>query len=686
MSSPAHQDPETTQAIAGLRALAEAGVLRRLDAEFAAFMGQLDPNAGPGLAIAAAVLCHREGQGHTCLPLSDLMQTDPILWGPPPSHAHLLAVRRASPGTLSQWVAELVRSPLVARASSGGALDTPLVLAGPDEAPRLYLRRDWRDERTVEREVAARSLIRDPVDEGQVRQVLDQLFGEAPADSDTVDWQRVACALAVRGRLSLMTGGPGTGKTYTAARLLALLFAVEVNPSRLRIALAAPTGKAAARLRDSIDESLQALQPGQACPAVDLSALQHAIGPARTLHALLGSRPDSRRFRHHAGEPLDLDVLIVDEASMVPLEMMAALLDALPPTARLILLGDKDQLASVEAGAVLGDLCRDAHIPRYDRDTVRYLTATTGQSVGTVAPTEGLSGSAIASIASQTVMLTKTRRFGGPIGALAQAINQVGDAAQAATLLRTESQGALWVRDDGTLGAAIELAVKGREGALACYSTYLMGLQAQPVPRERAAHAHWVRGVLTAFERFRVLCAVREGDWGTEGLNRAIERALGQAGLIKPDGVWYPGRPILVTRNDPSLGVFNGDVGIVLPGPDESARLRAYFPEGAGSRSVSVSRLLHVETAFAMTVHKSQGSEFEHTLLVLAPKSGAVLTRELLYTAVTRARKAFSLVAAHPDLLRSGIERPTRRAGGLLTPTSPPAAQSPTPDRAPGSC
>ena len=410
-----------------------------------------------------------------------------------------------------------------------------------------------------------------------------------PAPSTpAIDWQKVACAVALRGRLTVITGGPGTGKTYTAARLLALLLAVDSAPQRLRVALAAPTGKAAARLKQSIDAALAGLPqrlsagpgdraddpagewsgdwsvdrprdlPGDppdeppGCPPGDppgdrpgdrpddplaLRALAAHSGPARTLHALLGARPDTRQFRFAAAHPLPLDVLIVDEASMVHLEMMAALLAALPASARLVLLGDKDQLASVEAGAVLGDLCRSADAGHYRPDTAAYILAATGQAV----PAALVSGgSAVASpLAQQTVMLRQSRRYGGPIGALALAVN-AGAARQASALLAAAPGGPLWRLDAPGPAALLRLALHGRAGAEGGYLHYLDVLHSRPADRDSAdsadgasggntansadrassasrasrassanvaRHAAWVRAVLTAFLTASACCA-----------------------------------------------------------------------------------------------------------------------------------------------------------------------------------
>ncbi|MBX9936325.1 MAG: exodeoxyribonuclease V subunit alpha, partial [Burkholderiaceae bacterium] len=375
--------------------------------------------------------------------------------------------------------------------------------------------------------------------------------------------------------------------------------------------------------------------------------------------------PDTRQFQYHAGRPLDVDVLIVDEASMVHLEMMAALLAALPATARLILLGDKDQLASVEAGAVLGDLCRDAQAGRYSVDTAQYALDTTGRPLP--APFLAATGSAAPALAQHTVMLRQSHRFEGAIGELAMAVN-AGDVAAARQLLAHNAQRTLARINADHAAQVLPLAVRGRDGTGASYRCYLEALAQRPPTSDTQAQEDWVRRILREFERFRILCTVREGDWGVSGLNRAIEQQLHKDKWLQARGEWYPGRPVMVTRNDPVLGVFNGDIGITLPSIQHSGRvgnLRVYFADGPQLRSVGVGRLAHVETAFAMTVHKSQGSEFEHTVLVLPPQAGPVLSRELVYTGITRARQAFTLVSAQPGLLSAALRQPTQRASGL---------------------
>jgi len=307
---------------------------------------------------------------------------------------------------------------------------------------------------------------------------------------------------------------------------------------------------------------------------------------------------------------------------------------------------------------VLGDLCSAANHEGPEPDTVRYIEATTGERVP--------AGSGITSpLASQIVMLRQSRRFTGPIGALARAVNDAADPRQAATLLAADPHGALSAAERVPVDAVVGLAVSGRAGAHACYRDYLERLASQSAPPDTEPYTRWALDVLVAFDRFRVLCAIRDGDWGVSGLNQAIAEGLARAGLLQPQAMWYVGRPVMVTRNEPSLGVYNGDVGIVLPAAGSPDRLRVVFAAAGGIRSISPSRLANVETAFATTVHKSQGSEFEHVALVLAARSGPVLTRELLYTGITRARQAFTLMSEEAGLMEAAVARVTRRQSGL---------------------
>ena len=677
-ATPVHESelPKPVPLMDELTSWRERGWLRRLDTVFSRFLQDLSPEAPEELLLSATLLVHMEGRGHSCLRLNDLLQ-DPqqVLGWSPDAAVALEALLARLPVGLSAWLAVAEASSLVWVDTPGvpeaAMPNTPLVLRGAN----LYLRRYWNDERRVAAQVESRSRHAIPVDMAAARAWLDRLFPPAvkaaspasqksatPLDDTAFDWQKAACAIALRSKFSILTGGPGTGKTYTAARLLALMYAMDPAPERLRIALAAPTGKAAARLKQSIEASLGALQ-AQLGDSLPLGELTSHIGAARTLHSLLGARPDTRSFRFDASHPLEVDLVIVDEASMIHLEMMAALLEALPSEARVIFLGDKDQLASVEAGAVLGDLCRHAQDGRYQQSTSDYLLAASGQ----VLPAEYRSDEG-PPLAQQTVMLRASQRFGGAIGRLAVAANQ-GKASTAAALLRAPSDSTVAWLDEGDPGMAVRLALGGRPGAEGGYcgdGSYIAALHERPAAGSAQAHGVWAMLVLQAFERFRILCAVREGAWGAAGINHAIERALVLQGSLSRSGEWYEGRPVLVTRNDAGLGVFNSDIGITLKPPARGAPLRTYFMDGDTVRSVAVSRLAHVETAFAMTVHKSQGSEFAHTALVLPRDPSRVLTRELVYTGITRARTAFTLITGRTAALAEALDRPTQRASGLL--------------------
>ena len=618
--------------------LTEAGELRRLSSAFARFIAQLGA-APPPLVLAAAILSELEGHGHSCVQLSDLAASPAALLGwSEEQWAQLAAAAAPLPRGVAGWRKLLAGCDQV-WVREEFDYDQPLVLDGE----RLYLRRYWRDETQVARAVRERAEATHPVDARLVRAWLDKLFVAAPGAGQP-DWQKLACAVALRGAVAIITGGPGTGKTYTVARLLALLFATAPDAARQRVALAAPTGKAAARLKQSIDKALGELadRVGAELPLRELTA---RMGAARTLHSLLGARPDTRAFAHHRGNPLDVDVLIVDEASMVHLEMMASLLDALPPGATLILLGDKDQLASVEAGAVLGDLCHDAQGGNYDADTIAYVRAASGEAIPAEYAGEG------GVLAQQTVMLRHSRRFGGPIGQLALAVN-AGDRARAEEVLRASLDGVRWI-EHAQPSQLLQLAHAG-------YAPYL-----QLLKDGAASDEDWVRQVLQSFETFRILCAVRDGEWGVSGLNEAIEKRLEAGGLLRRGAEWYVGRPVMVTRNDYSTGVFNGDIGVTLPDPARPGAQRVYFLEGDKVRSVLATRLRNVETAFAMTVHKSQGSEFRHTVLALPREVNAILTRELVYTGITRASREFTLVTPSGEVLREAIASRTHRTSGL---------------------
>jgi exodeoxyribonuclease V alpha subunit len=628
-----------------LRAWTSAGWLRPLDLAFAQFLIRLDPQAPALLPLAGALLARLEGEGHTCIALDDLLSApERFLDWPAPGHAMLATALGHWPHA-AQWTETLAQSLCVQvternTSNPANSAETPLVLS----AARLYLRRYWRDQQFIAETLRQRAQQRvADANPEALKPWLEQLFPASDEPGDELPWQKIACALALRSHFSIITGGPGTGKTYTAARFMALLMATSSTP--LRIVLAAPTGKAAVRIDESLQSAVSTLP--QLGRISDMAAAFARLRPARTLHSLLGARPDSRRFRHDAANPLELDVLVVDEASMIHQEMMAALLRALPPSARLILLGDQDQLASVEAGAVLAELCLGSG--KYDAGTCHYIRASCG-----AAPQPGDNGSS--PLASNIIRLQRSHRFNTEIGALADAVHG-GHPESAIGILQAAHTGTLAWQPAPASHQILELArtesAYGRVWQTA----------GQPPPKDRQQHSAWVNTILNDYADFRILCALRQGPWGVTGINRAIEDYLQRQGILQSRGLWYAGRPTLVTRNDPTLGLSNGDIGIALPDPDK--RLRVYFPNSEDApRAILPSRLNHAESAWAMTVHKAQGSEFAHTVLILPPEDSPVLSRELLYTAITRARKCFTLIAPR-ERLENAIQRQTRRMSGL---------------------
>ncbi|WP_233885868.1 exodeoxyribonuclease V subunit alpha [Paraburkholderia flagellata] len=680
----------------------ERGWLRTLDAAFARFLWTEAPHSAPLLLLAAALASHQLGRGHVCLDLKATLEDPAFALSLPPDGPQVLAAVPAQPPaevlagvTLAQWRAALAAPDLVSEetavtdAAEGNA---PLVLVGT----RLYLRRYWQYEQDVregiERRFTRAAQLEAALPLDIARAALDALFVPRTAETRAAqapraaDWQKLACALAARSAFSIVTGGPGTGKTTTVVRLLALLQTLALGrggqgtPAArpLRIRLAAPTGKAAARLNESIAGAVERL-PFDALQAhVDAVALRNAIPTVvTTLHRVLGTRPGSRRFRHDAANPLPVDVLVIDEASMVDLEMMAAVLDALPPSARLILLGDKDQLASVEAGAVLGELCDRAREGHYTQASRAWLETATGERIdAAMLDAHGLP------LDQAIAMLRESHRFASEsgIGALAELVN-TGDAVGVAKI---------WSRgyedlarlvcpadDDGPLRSLIvdgrvgEQGVAKRQG----YRHYLETMRTtRPEPGATPeALSGWAAGVLKAHGAFQLLCALRRGPWGVEGLNRRVARLLHEEGLVDPHGDWYAGRPVLVTHNDYELGLMNGDIGIALDLPvaaGEPPVLRVAFPAGDGSggvKWVSPSRLQGVETVFALTVHKSQGSEFTHAALVLPDTYSPILTRELVYTGITRARSFLTLALPEGrSVLDRAVLAKVQRASGLM--------------------
>ena len=562
---------------------------------------RLDPAAEPLVLVSAALLCMALDKGDVCLPLARLAGQRPWL-----EHSFKL------PG-LADWRQQLQASPLVGGADSFA----PMIL----DRERLYLARYQAYEQHLAERLLLRAADLPRVDEAQLSESLTRLFA---FNAQQPDWQRLAAAQAVRRKLAVISGGPGTGKTTTVVRLLAALLE-QPGGAQLAIGLAAPTGKAAARMAEAIRNAKAGLPVSEAIKA----ALPEE---ARTLHRLLGSRGDSPQVRHNAANPLALDVLVVDEASMVDLALMAKLVDALPANARLILLGDKDQLCAVEAGAVFAELCEGRG---FDAQAAAELQRITGQQVAVAQPTSRL-GDAV-------VLLTHSHRFAGDsgIGELARRING-GEVSATLSLLKEQRSDLAW-NAQPTPADLLERLDRG-------YAPFLA-----------AAKSADPQAAFAAFNDFRALCAQREGTWGVAGINEALEARVKRRRQVVSRERWYAGRPIMVRQNDYALGLFNGDIGICL---DSEFGLRVFFEGEDGYRPFAPARLPSHDCAFAMTVHKSQGSEFSEVLLVLPEQPSPLLSRSLFYTGITRAKLKVEIWGL-PARLGEAVATRAERAAGL---------------------
>ncbi|HEV2220888.1 MAG TPA: exodeoxyribonuclease V subunit alpha, partial [Casimicrobiaceae bacterium] len=512
----------------------------------------------------------------------------------------------------------------------------PLIL---DDDGRVYLHRYFDYERRLARRLTAPSPDPSRVNDENVKSLLDLLFAaNAKRLGNLPDWQRIATALALERRLTIISGGPGTGKTTTVVNVLACVLAENPN---CRIRLAAPTGKAAARM-------LEAIRNAAAQLPADLR--ERLPSESFTVHRLLGLRPGAGGFQHGSARPLPIDLLVVDEASMLDLSLAARLLEAVPHDARVILLGDKDQLAAVESGAVFSEISAD---PTLSRGCAERLSEITGIPAALIV---GATPIKPTPLDDSVVWLTENFRFAkhSGIGRLAALVN-AGEAESAIDFLRSDSDPALeWIEDAhaapqaATLQAIIDEMAGYIDAARAGLGT-------------KAA-------LFDALGRFRVLCAEREGSRGVDAINQYVGQRF-RTRLdhpLDPGGrsQWYPGRPVMVLRNDYVLKLFNGDIGIVLP--DAAGTPMVYFPDGDGDfRAVPPLRLPEHETGFATTVHKAQGSEFDKVTLMLPAKPSRVATRELLYTAITRSRSSVTIVGG-AEVVERAIVSPTRRYSGLV--------------------
>ena len=616
--------------VASLAPYVDAGALSAIEVHLAAWVARASGNHHPHVVLATAMAAWSARHGHVCASL-DVVGEAVARNLAERSDAAGVDITGAPDGEVAPvldwpepllWVQSLTAASgvvrVVDRHDRVPVLDAcPLVLRGR----RVYLQRHWIDECIVAASMRERATAADPEVAAHATAALQHLL---PASVDgRVDLQRSAAEVALHHRLALVVGGPGTGKTYTVARLLAVLLQQQrPGVAPLRVALAAPTGKAAARLQESV--ALALAQPDVVEHVAPAVREQLAAVVPTTIHRLLGPLPEQRqRFRHHRGNPLPHDVVVVDETSMVSLPLLSRLLEAVHPDARLVLIGDPDQLESVELGAVLGDLVAAAGSPP---------------------------------LAGHVVRLLRGHRFGGdsPIALLADAVRD-GDADAAVECLRRGAAGdaagstlRFVDTDDPSLPTAV----------LAVHDVV------QPVlARLRvAAEAGDASAALRVVGEARILCAHRHGRFGVSAWNDLGERWL--TGRVTAEGSlgnWYAGRPLLVTRNDPRLGLSNGDTGVVVR---EGDGLVAVFAAAGGSLRFDPAQLEGIETAYAITVHKSQGSEYPAVVLVLPPERSPLVGRELVYTGATRAERHLLVVGSEASVRRS-VDTPARRMTGL---------------------
>ena len=577
-----------------------------LDVHFADLLQRMSEADTPDSVFLAGALASRAiAAGDVCLDLDSL--------------ARLRRELSAALPSAESWTADLSCSELV---GAPGQF-RPLILEGR----RLYLHRYWRYESQLAKALHERAVgLEEDLHLDALIPMFRRLF-PASAEGRT-DWQAVAAAVALFRPLTVISGGPGTGKTTTVARILALLLA-QWGPA-LRIALTAPTGKAAARLEQAIATAREELK-------LDPESADAIPSSASTVHRLLGSGRHGESFRHDDSRPLPLDVLVLDEASMIDLAMMSRLLEALPRECRLLVLGDHHQLASVEAGAVLSGICEGAS--GYSSDLADQLELLT--------PLEPSAMDQAASpLSDSIVVLQNSYRFDGEssMGQMAGLIRS-GDA-QAALDLMTSGKGSVeWrpLADYGELDDRLE-------------AFFLRRLEAYSEQFDAASP-------LEALGNTVLLTPFRRGPWGAAALNSRIHAMLVRHGIVPARSEWYPGRPVMISQNDYEAGLYNGDIGVCVSS-ESGQGYEAVVDNGSVLRRIPVSRLPPHEEVFAMTVHKSQGSEFSEVVLLVGDQDSAILTRELIYTAVTRARDQV-VVWGEEGVFKNAVQRRVSRASGL---------------------
>jgi exodeoxyribonuclease V alpha subunit len=682
-SSTPRRPPDAGRVLAAPPALVpflDAGLLAPVDVHVAVTLGRVRGDERPDTLLAAALAVRAPRLKHVCIDLRTVRDT--IVANVDEDDPTDLDIDALPWPDVEGWLRQLAVSPLVTvrdpatrdEPAEQGRDIAPLTLA----AGRLYLDRYWHYERRVAAALHTRALRTvGEVDVPTLRRGLDVAFtGVAP------DRQRVAAAAAVLRHLAVVAGGPGTGKTTTVAAILRLLDEQAAACGRRppAVALAAPTGKAAQRLTASLREAAAGAGAGPVDPGTGAGPAGGAApssdrlreATATTLHRLLGPRGRSNRFVHHRDHPLPHDVVVVDETSMVDLAMLAKLLDAVRDDARVVLLGDPHQLASVEAGSALGDVLGDP-----ERRPIRSASALADlRAAAGAAHLADTTEHASAGVHDATVVLDRVHRFraGSGLDRLAAAI-RIGDADHAIDVLASADD-LTWVplpeatgRDaaggaaDGTGGGGLRAGRRIALDAPALEEVRELIVAAGLAVHDAAADGDHARA-LAAMDRVRILCAHRRGEQGVAGWIERIEAWLAATGQVDPSSAWYLGRPVLVTANDRRHQLWNGDLGVVVRGEGGRGVAVAFpRPDGDGTRTLAPARLGEVETVHAMTVHKAQGSQVEHAVVVLPDPASRICTRELLYTAVTRAKRRATVICSEAALRATIAARISRTSG-----------------------
>ncbi len=635
-----------------LRQLHKFDVFRQVDLQFADLLQELSGVVDPHFYIACLLASTAASEGHVCVSLEKCASTKfPVYTQSKKKWAEREGIELPvfELPSLAEWCSVLRQEKL--RDIVGLDEYKPLVLDGQG---RLYLHRQWHDEQLLANHLKERAggephLVSQPE---LLRERLDALFD--PPEEEKVDWQKLAAFASLNSRFLVLTGGPGTGKTYTVARIAALLIE-QSKEKKLRLRLTAPTGKAAARMSEAVSQA-----KADTRRFICASEVREQIpDTASTIHRLLGSRSNSPNFRHNSQNPLTADVVIVDEASMVDVSLMTALLNALPKRTRLILLGDKDQLASVAPGSVLADICEAADANRYTADFAQKYALVSGERI------DSACANSTAPLADCVVQLNVSRRFDSNsfLGRFSRAVNLA----------------------DGASGAErawhlLRELNADRESNI-CWHPLPPNLEYDSLPSELIALIHegyrdfllaeTPEDAIAAFQKFQILCAVKDGPYGTRHLNELTERIFG-IGMQKSQYLenfrmpssFYSHRPVMIQQNDYNVGLFNGDIGVTLQ--DQLGNKNVWFKAAEERlRSVRPNLLPPHETAFAMTVHKSQGSEFDQILLILPDQDSPLLTRELIYTAITRS-KGRILIWCNERTFKAAVQRRAERVSGLV--------------------